>query len=346
MSYGASSLLAGGELIEVRFDLVTASESANRLDAEVSPPLLPSSSDQSDASGFILASLEINRETGEISEASFNGGAIDLTAVTFEAALTVFGNTLASYSIASTELGGRVFTSNPPSELSNGFSPARDHVFIVESGSFSGEIVPDTGPIAFDFAQQPVFREGPEDGSVSISATPNSELSNDETSVFDLSLALPLDLSDTANDGSVAVDFTIQGTIQATAQTTLSLSETSPYTTWLETQSLPSLPFSDFDFNPSLPNGLIWALGYEPSPQIELFDTSPLLALQPATTGTQHEISILHTTNLADPDSWELAPVSLLSGVSENPVSAGTNSTIELQQNGTRIFYRFQVNEP
>jgi hypothetical protein len=104
--------------------------------------------------------------------------------------------------------------------------------------------------------------------------------------------------------------------------------------------------FEAFTASALLPNGLLWALGYQaderPGVLTPQADTTFTLALPGG--GTAGEVFIETATDLTSP--WAPVPASEIS-TSGNPLPAGTTGTIVISPRGAGPrFFRLRANEP
>lgn len=338
-----STALLRAELVDVVLTLSPPTTSENSIELQITAPLA-SAPDQSEVSGTVNARIDIDPTTGEISSLELLSGNISGTPVSFSA--TSF---LASYNVATSALGGTVDTPNAPAPVTAGQSAADLHEFTINSGTLTGSarLGPTNTPVSQNFAApNNVTGTGAPGSFVEIDATANSGLSTTTTAVYDLTFLYPLEITQSVEAG-VNITIEAEGNLVATGQVSLTLPITDPYLLWATANGIAEADFTAFDFNSQLPNGLLWALGFQgdDSPTILSPTSDGAFTLVLPTAGTASEVVVLTSTDLSS-GSFAPLPSGQLAGA-DNPIPQGTIGTLTITPNGSGPrFYRLSASPP
>lgn len=162
------------------------------------------------------------------------------------------------------EISGFVFTLTPPAPVIAGQSEAELQVLTINSGVLSGSAnVTGIGniPVSQDFSEEPVLGAGAEGDFISLVSTLNNAASTTNAVVYDLDFSYPINLTQEVDVG-LTVSIAAEGNFRATGQVSLPLEPSNPYLIWTRENGLEGATFTENDFSNLLPNGLLWALGY------------------------------------------------------------------------------------
>lgn len=344
-----STALLPAELVEVVLTLSPANATDNTIELQITAPLA-SAPDDSEVSGTVNARIEIEPATGAISSLELLSGTISGTPVSFSAS-----SLAASYDVSTSTLGGTVETLGGPAPVTAGQSPAELHAFTINSGTLTGSarILFTTTPISQNFAApNNVTGTGVPGSFVELGASANTGLSTETTAVYDLAFLYPLAITQTV-EAAAGVDITLVagGTLRATGQVSLTLPVTDPFQLWATSNGRAEADFAAFDFNSELPNGLLWALGFqgEDSPAILAPTAEGSFAIELPAGGTAAEVVVLTSTDFSSgifANDWTPLPSVQLQG-SLNPIPAASTGTLAITPdgNGPRS-YRLLANPP
>lgn len=344
-----SAALVPAELVEVVLTLSPANATDNVIELQITTPLA-SEPDESEVSGTVNARIEIEPTTGAVSSLELLSGTISGTPVSFSAS-----NLLASYNVSTSTLGGTVETIGGPAPVTAGQSPAERHAFTINSGSLTGSarLGFTTTPISQNFAApNNVTGTGVPGSFVELDATANTGLSTATAAVYDLAFLYPLDITQQV-EAAAGVNITLVagGTLRATGQVSLALPVTDPFLRWATENGLPEADFGAFDFHSELPNGLLWALGFqgEDSPMILAPTGEGAFVIELPVGGTAAEVVVLTSTDLSSgnfANDWTPLPSEQLQG-SVNPIPAASTGTLAVTRDGDGPrFYRLLANPP
>lgn len=343
LSVLALAPLCAGEIVDLVLTLDPATARTNTVNLGLSVPFVGSDNDDTVVSGRIFAQVDIEPSTGVISALTFTSAELSATPVELSAS-SFFG----SYNLTSTTLGGTIETTAPPAFVSpNGQSPAQQHTFTINSGRLSG--TSSVAPVEQNFDEVPISGQGLQGTSVTITAVANAESSPLQAG-FDFFLTYPLALTQQVEivDG-ISATVTAAGTLNATGRSLLRRAISDPYLEWVALNNLGNAPFNEFSASPLLPNGLLWALGYQANetPAI-LTPVTTLNRLQFALilpeNGTVGTVLIESSNTLTGP--WTLVPASELSGA-QNPLPLGSTGEIRITPSDRETaFYRLRAEDP
>lgn len=346
----ATLTLCRAELVEVTLTLTPPVAAANILDLELSVPVAGSDNDPTRVRGEVSAQIDIDPETGVISSLTINSATLTGTPVTFAS-----GGLLASYDLSTTFLGGTITTPGPPAPVSAaGQSPAEQHTFTINSGRLSGTAVTigRSMNVNGSFAIDPFSGQGDAGTFVTITAVRNAASTSSDV-IYDLSLSYPLNLTQEIDvQPGVAATIRAVGTLQAEGVANIPLDLPNPYLEWVASNNLTEGSFEGFGASSLLPNGLLWALGYQATEvpailtarrtELGAADAEFRLALPEA--GTAGEVLIESSSDLEEP--WTPAPASEVS-TGANPLPIGTTGEVVVTPPaGERLFYRLRANDP
>ena len=220
--------LASAELVDVTLTLTppTANENTLDLGLSVAVPLFGNfpSSDTSETSGTILARLDIDPVTGEVSTIALLSGDVTATDVNFRATNFFLGTI---YNISLVDMQATVETPSPPAPVINGLTSATLHNIIINEGTLSGTSVAGDIPTQ-DFADEPVAGSGPEGDFIEISAV-SSRDSTPTTQVFDIEFAFPVAIDQTIESDTVTGTITANGTVRALGQVSFRIAPPNPF---------------------------------------------------------------------------------------------------------------------
>lgn len=296
---------ASAEVIEVTFTLTpaTADENTLNLGLSIAVPFVGAvpSSDSSQASGTVLARLDLDPESGAVSSFALLSGDISASDVNFVGSL--FGSEL--YNLQAQDMGATVVTPSPPAAVSQGLSPAELHDITINEGTLSGRSA--LGPIEpQDFAELPVTGSGGEGDFVEITAVRSSR-SSTSRDVFDLMLRYPISISQMIDTEGGSGTITATGTVRALAEASLRRLAPNPYLAWAVANGNAEAPFEQKNFSSTLPNGLFWALGYEAGEAASSLVPAGAgsFSLTLPARGSASDVAVEFSSDLSAPNSWE-----------------------------------------
>ncbi|MGJ8726437.1 MAG: hypothetical protein ACSHYB_17955 [Roseibacillus sp.] len=329
---------ASAELVDITLTLTPVTASENKLALTLQVPILGNDSDTSDVSGTIAARIDIDPGSGTISTLELLSGDIDGTAVSFSQS-SIFGN----YNISTSAIGGTVDTPAPPAPVSSSQSAAELHEFTINAGTLTGSVTPlfsATTNIAEDFSLSPVTGPGTAGDFVNLSSTANAGASSPTLAVYDLDFDYPIDITQEVDVG-VTVTFLASGTMRATGQVSIPVIPPNPFLTWATSNGDASASFEGNDFSPLLPNGLLWALGYNagetPRHLEPIASNSSSFNVTPPVGGTITDIAVQLSFDLSDPNAWNtISTIPAGTTTAQGPFGGGTGTA----------FLRLSAEEP
>jgi len=327
----ASPLLAQ-EANEILFTLVSE-EGFNEMEVTAAVPLLGGSEDTSTLTGTLNAILNIDEFTNQTDTLTFVQADLEGTDVTL-ANTNIFG----SYSVSAEGLEADVVTPNPPGIVTpaSGEFAANQHNFIVNEGTISGS-ANDNAIEDFDFSSAPFEGMATGTGTIVIIATTKTV----DRQYYDVSFTNPVFITDSIETGvlNITADVTMDATLKASGTTFI---ERSAYAAWAGTNLDPSDKPDDNSLDPSIPNGLIYALGFDANnaPQDIFSPNGAGFQLQLAGTGTREELLIEWSTDLV---SWEAVPMEkMLQGNSSIIIGSSEPAIVGPGDEASR-FYRVRI---
>ena len=330
-----TSLLAGSllgqEPNEIVFTLVDE-DGFNEMEVTASVPLLGGSDDTSTLTGTLDAILNINEATHQTDTLTFIQGDLQGTDVTLAS-----GNFFGSYDVSSSGLKAGVETPNPPGIVTpaNGDFDAAQHNFTILEGTLEGDA--NDEPIFFDFNDAPFTGMGTGTGTVVITPTTKTV----DRQYYDVSFTNPVSIEDEIETGvlGLTADITMNAVLKAAGTTFI---ERIDYANWASSNLGSNDEPGDLSLNPSIPNGLIYALGFnaDNTPDHIFFPDEGGFQLLLADTGTREELVIEWSTDLVN---WEIVPGEImLEGTSTIPVES---SQLTVLGHGIeeKRFYRVRI---
>ena len=329
---------ATAELVNVTLELTPTTSTENTLDLTLSIPGIGSGSDSSAVSGSIQARIDIDPLTGTISSLELRSGNITGTPIRFAT-----GGIIGGFDLSSTTIGATVNTPAPPAPVSANQSAAELHEFTFNSGTFSGivnapllDIVTD---VSEDLAATPVTGAGNPGDFVTLNSTANSEDSTPTLAVYDLDLSYPIAITQGVDIGLTAT-FIANGTIRATGQAAIEIPP-SPYLIWATANGNSEAPFTGNDFSDQLPNGLLWALGYNAGDSVESLtpvgDGTGTFNLALPAGGSVTDVTVQLALDLSEPNPWsDISTIPAGATELQGPFGGGPDSA----------FLRLSVAEP
>lgn len=346
MTLLAATSLGSAELVEVTLTLEPARTGINTVNLALAVLVVGNDNDDTRVSGSITAQIDIDPTSGRISSLAIASGNLSATPVEFASAILV-----GAYDLETDVLGGTIVTTNPPAPVAaNGQSPAERHTFAINSGRLFGtsRALTTTSIVNESFVTNPLMGQGSAGTFVTITAVPNAA-STPTNASFDILLSYPLALTQAMDVQGVSATITANGTLRATGTASVPLATTDPYAEWVASNNLGGVSFSEFTASALLPNGLLWALGYqadEVPAVLTATDTDNGLQFRLAlpATGTVGEVLLESSATLSEP--WTPVPASALS-TAQNPIPVGTSGEILVTPDGSEVlFYRLRADDP
>ncbi|MBL50035.1 MAG: hypothetical protein CMP28_13965 [Roseibacillus sp.] len=259
--------------------------------------------------GTVDSSLTIDPATDEVSDLTFNSADITADDMRF---LLGFG-LIADVTISEVEADLATSLSGFVDAVSGQFD-ATQHQVTLNRGAITGTSL--VGQVDENFTQNPVSGTGNGTGTVTLTRTGVAGNLVD----YDILVVLPIQFSNPLQEG---VDVLLEGTIQLEGSIAVPLD---PYLAWAEANGIPEASFAGDHDGDGIPNGLLWALGYEADERPVLFTPDLFFPgqvdffIEPGAGGTLAPIVVEESFDL---ENWfEMDPF-LVQGF-ENPVPAGT----------------------
>jgi hypothetical protein len=311
----------------------------NRITVAVDPGSGLGDTEVTTLTGTVQAALNIDPLAGTTSELTLTNGRANGSNMTFSRNIFV-----ANYTINVTGLSAAISTLVPPGLVTpaTGQFAAEQHSFSIDQGTISGStgglIGNNTINESFTPAN-PATGTGTGTGTVVLTSSGDSGIYRN----YNVSVTLPVSISDEFLAGTIPVAITATGTVKATGTVQVPRTE---YLAWTVAQNIPGAPFEGDANGDGVANGVVWALGLganaNPRPHLPRPHPSVpgafLVPLPPG--GTVAPILIQSSPQLG---SWSAA-----SGVlaPANPLPAGSSGNIAIQSNGSPTrFIRILVNE-
>lgn len=287
--------------------------------------------ENSDLSGTVSATLEIDPETDQVLEFTLTSGDLTATDMNF----SLLGGLIADVSISDVKATIVTFAEGPV-DAETGQFEASLHQVTLNQGSISGTSI--GGAVDEDFSQNSVSGTGSGIGTVSITRT--AVVGNIVT--YEILVVLPLEFSNPLQDG---VEVLVDGTVQMEGSIEVPLD---PYLGWTEMNGIAEAPFEGDHDGDGIPNGLLWALGYGANDRPKLF-TPDLFAtgqvdliIDPGPNGTLAPITVEVSHDL---EVWTQLDPFLILGF-ENPVPTGEVWPIVLLLSRDQNFIRLRAENP
>lgn len=332
--------------VQTSLTLVEGDPNFNRLALTVTPADLPGDTDTTILTSVpgqpVLASLDIDPTADTISSLSIQGGRVTGSNTSFS------GNALvASYSINLSNLGGQVFTPAPPAPVDplTGSFDASLHQFEIDQGSVTGSfwvLFVGTTPISQSFSPtESVGGAGTGTGSTTLMQIGSTAFTN----IYELSIVIPVDVTEVTESGGQTVNVRAVGTLKASGTVEVALSE---YLAWTLENGIDGAAGSEDANADGVPNGIAWALGLDATSSGRAFLPKPVtgnprafqITLPPG--GTAAPLFLQSSPNLAD--GGLVDPLRISTGV--NPLPAGSTGTVTIEPSGApREFIRLQSPE-
>ena len=324
--------LLAQEANEIIFTLVNE-EGFNEMEVTAAVPLLGGSDDTSTLTGTLNAILNIDELTSQTDTLTFVQANLEGTDVTL-ANSNLFG----AYNVSAKSLKADVVTPNPPGIVTpaSGDFAANQHNFTVNEGTISGSANGDAIE-DFDFSSAPFVGMAAGTGTVVITATTKTV----DRQYFEVSFTNPVSIADSIETGilNLTADVTMEATLKAAGSTFI---ERADYANWAGLNLEPDDKPEDLSLDLSLPNGLIYALGFDANnaPDAIFAPTGNGFQLQLAETGTREELVIEWSTDLLN---WEEVPEdNMLEGSSFIPIGSTLLTIAGRGDEGTR-YYRVRM---
>ena len=239
--------LLSAEIVETTLTLTPASSAENTLALGLTAQGFPSS-DSSQASGTVEASIDIDPDTGEISSLELLSGEISATPVEFVVRVFILGTI---YDISTSTLGATVTTPLQSAPVSDGASPANLHQVTINEGTLTGAALGSPIPEQ-NFADTPVSGTGTDGSFVEITSILNPA-STTTARVFDLDFTFPVDIDQIIEVDGITATVTASGTIRATGLVRLSVAPPNLYRGWATANRSAEAAFTANDFSKSSP---------------------------------------------------------------------------------------------
>ena len=289
--------------------------------------------ESSDLSGAVEATLEVNPRTDEVSRLTINSA--DLTATDMSFSLAI-----GQISVAEVSLNGIEATIDTSQagwvDSTTGQFDAGEHEVTLHEGVITGSSV--VGEVNENFSESPVSGAGSGTGEVALSRIGIQG----NTVTYNVVVILPVEFSNPLQEG---VDVRVNSTVKFEGEIEVPLD---PFAAWAELQGIPNAPFSGDHDGDGVPNGLLWALGYDVDARPTLFAPDPLIpgqvdiVVEHGPAGIRAPILEEGNFNQA---GWTALDPFLLLGF-ENPVPVGEVLPTVVFLSGDQNFIRLRVEKP
>ena len=289
--------------------------------------------ESSELVGAVEATLEIDPGTDQVSRLTSNSA--DLTATDMSFSLEIGPIRVADVNLngieatISTTLGGWV---DPVS----GQFDAGEHEVTLDEGVITGSSI--VGEVDENFSQSPVSGTGAGTGTVELSRI----AIKGNTVTYGVMVDLPVQFCNPLQEG---VDVRVSSTVHFEGVIEVPLD---PYLGWAEIQGIPDAAFEGDHDGDGVPNGLLWALGYDADARPRLFVNDPLipgqvdLILEHGPAGIRAPITV--EGNFSQ-EGWTAVDPFLILGF-ENPIPVGEILPTVVLLSGDRNFIRLRVEKP
>ena len=289
--------------------------------------------ESSDLSGAVEATLEINPGADQVSRLTINSANLTATDMSFSLAI-------GEISVAEVSLNGIEATIATSQvgwvDPATGQFDAGEHEVTLSEGVISGTSV--VGEVNENFSESPVSGAGSGTGEVALSRM----AIKGNTITYSVVVVLPVEFSNPLQEGvHVRVDSTVQfeGVIEVPLD---------PFAAWAELQGIPDAPFGGDHDGDGVPNGLLWALGYDADARPTLFAADPLIPgqvdiiVEHGPAGIRAPILVEGNFNQ---EGWTALDPFLLLGF-ENPVPVGEILPTVVLLSGDQNVVRLRVEKP
>jgi hypothetical protein len=213
---------------------------------------------------------------------------------------------------------------------------AGEHEVTLSEGVISGTSV--VGEVNENFSESPVSGAGSGTGEVALSRM----AIKGNTITYSVVVVLPVEFSNPLQEG---VDVRVDSTVQFEGVIEVPLD---PFAAWAELQGIPDAPFAGDHDGDGVPNGLLWALGYDADARPTLFAADPLIPgqvdiiVEHGPAGIRAPILVEGNFNQA---GWTALDPFLLLGF-ENPVPVGEILPTVVLLSGDQNVIRLRVEKP
>jgi hypothetical protein len=318
----------------------------NVLDIVVSGPNITTSTTQSNLTGTVTASLDVDNEFGQTSEMTLSNGVIAGSNFSASGTASVFLFT-GPYQLNASNLAGTFFTITPPGNVasSTGEFAASQHRFVINQGNVTGSALGQTITETFS-PQNPFQSSGSGIGTVTL--TPSGTTASGF--LYQVVVVVPgVSVSDSIEVGTfpLSTTVTVTGTGTIKAAGTIEVPR-SAYVAWTISQGIPGAAIHGDVNHDGVPNGIAWAMGLGAMdsgtslmPRVTS-DQPPGFEIPCPAGGTKAPL-IIETSD--DFGVWTEIPAGRCSaGV--NPLPIGSAGTILVDASGdAREFLRLRVDE-
>ena len=289
--------------------------------------------ESSDLSGAVEATLEINPGADQVSRLTINSANLTATDMSFSLAI-------GEISVAEVSLNGIEATIATSQvgwvDPATGQFDAGEHEVTLSEGVISGTSV--VGEVNENFSESPVSGAGSGTGEVALSRM----AIKGNTITYSVVVVLPVEFSNPLQEG---VDVRVDSTVQFEGVIEVPLD---PFAAWAELQGIPDAPFGGDHDGDGVPNGLLWALGYDADARPTLFAADPLIPgqvdiiVEHGPAGIRAPILVEGNFNQA---GWTALDPFLLLGF-ENPVPVGEILPTVVLLSGDQNVVRLRVEKP
>ena len=288
--------------------------------------------ESSDLSGAVEATLEINPGADQVSRLTINSANLTATDMSFSLAI-------GEISVAEVSLNGIEATIATSQvgwvDPATGQFDAGEHEVTLSEGVISGTSV--VGEVNENFSESPVSGAGSGTGEVALSRM----AIKGNTITYSVVVVLPVEFSNPLQEG---VDVRVDSTVQFEGVIEVPLD---PFAAWAELQGIPDAPFAGDHDGDGVPNGLLWALGYDADARPTLFAPDPLIPgqvdiiVEHGPAGIRAPILVERNLN----QEWTALDPFLLLGF-ENPVPVGEILPTVVLLSGDQNVIRLRVEKP
>ncbi|RPF90372.1 MAG: hypothetical protein CBB78_005455 [Roseibacillus sp. TMED18] len=289
--------------------------------------------ESSDLSGAVEATLEINPGADQVSRLTINSANLTATDMSFSLAI-------GEISVAEVSLNGIEATIATSQvgwvDPATGQFDAGEHEVTLSEGVISGTSV--VGEVNENFSESPVSGAGSGTGEVALSRM----AIKGNTITYSVVVVLPVEFSNPLQEG---VDVRVDSTVQFEGVIEVPLD---PFAAWAELQGIPDAPFGGDHDGDGVPNGLLWALGYDADARPTLFAADPLIPgqvdiiVEHGPAGIRAPILVEGNFNQ---EGWTALDPFLLLGF-ENPVPVGEILPTVVLLSGDQNVVRLRVEKP
>ena len=289
--------------------------------------------ESSDLSGAVEATLEINPGADQVSRLTINSANLTATDMSFSLAI-------GEISVAEVSLNGIEATIATSQvgwvDPATGQFDAGEHEVTLSEGVITGTSV--VGEVNENFSESPVSGTGSGTGEVALSRM----AIKGNTITYRVVVVLPVEFSNPLQEG---VDVRVDSTVQFEGVIEVPLD---PFAAWAELQGIPDAPFAGDHNGDGVPNGLLWALGYDADARPTLFAPDPLIPgqvdiiVEHGPAGIRAPILVEGNFNQA---GWTTLDPFLLLGF-ENPVPVGEILPTVVLLSGDQNLIRLRVEKP